>query len=60
MDTSDAVPFQSPPSLEREFDLPNSGKIRGMGIPLGITLIVGGGFHGALFLFFFSETTALL
>ncbi|CDJ37804.1 hypothetical protein, conserved [Eimeria tenella] len=40
------VLFQSPPDLECEFTLPNSGTIRGMGIPRGITLIVGGGFHG--------------
>ncbi len=38
--------FSSPPELEVEFDLPNNGKIRGMGIPQGITLIVGGGYHG--------------
>ncbi|MDB9312237.1 ABC-ATPase domain-containing protein [Spirulina sp. CS-785/01] len=41
-----AIPFQSPPSLEVEFDCPNQGKITGMGIPQGITLIVGGGYHG--------------
>ncbi|OEH80008.1 hypothetical protein cyc_02410 [Cyclospora cayetanensis] len=40
------VLFQSPPNLECEFTLPNTGKVRGMGIPRGITLIVGGGFHG--------------
>lgn len=40
------VPFQSPPDLEVEFHLPNRGHVRGMGIPEGITLIVGGGFHG--------------
>jgi predicted ABC-class ATPase len=40
------VPFVSPPSLQIEFDRPNQGKIRGMGIPEGITLIVGGGYHG--------------
>ncbi|KAL8431737.1 hypothetical protein ACSSS7_005063 [Eimeria intestinalis] len=40
------VLFQSPPEMECEFELPNSGRIRGMGIPRGITLIVGGGFHG--------------
>jgi predicted ABC-class ATPase len=40
------VNFQSPQSLEVELDLPNHGKIRGMGIPAGVTLIVGGGFHG--------------
>ena len=40
------VPFQSPASLEVEVGLPNRGTIRGMGIPAGVTLIVGGGFHG--------------
>jgi predicted ABC-class ATPase len=40
------VPFQSPPSLACEFELPNAGTISGMGIPLGVTVIVGGGFHG--------------
>ncbi|KAL7559488.1 hypothetical protein ACA910_010304 [Epithemia clementina (nom. ined.)] len=39
--------FQSPPSLEQEFVLPQSRvTIKGMGIPKGITLICGGGFHG--------------
>ncbi len=42
----DAVPFISPPSLEVEFDCPNYGVIKGMGIPAGISLIVGGGYHG--------------
>jgi predicted ABC-class ATPase len=41
-----AVPFQSPPSLQTEFELPNAGKVSGMGIPAGVTLIVGGGYHG--------------
>ncbi len=41
-----AVRFKSPESLAVEFNLPNRGKIRGMAIPAGITLIVGGGFHG--------------
>ncbi|MGL6344320.1 MAG: P-loop domain-containing protein, partial [Waterburya sp.] len=41
-----AVPFQSPASLEVEFNCPNQGIIKGMGIPAGITLIVGGGYHG--------------
>ncbi len=41
-----AVPFQSPASMEVEFTLPNKGALRGMGIPKGITLIVGGGYHG--------------
>lgn len=40
------VPFTAPPSLEVEFRTPNNGLIMGMGIPRGVTLIVGGGFHG--------------
>ncbi|KAL6047018.1 ATPase [Balamuthia mandrillaris] len=40
------VAFKSPASLERTLTLPNAGKVIGMGIPKGITLIVGGGFHG--------------
>jgi predicted ABC-class ATPase len=42
----DAVVFESPPSLEVTMDAPNAGEVRGMGIPRGITLIVGGGYHG--------------
>jgi predicted ABC-class ATPase len=41
-----AVNFQSPPELEVEVELPHRGILRGMGIPQGVTLIVGGGFHG--------------
>lgn len=41
-----AIPFVSPPTLEVELKAPNAGRVRGMGIPQGITLIVGGGFHG--------------
>ncbi|MEG4330659.1 MULTISPECIES: ABC-ATPase domain-containing protein [unclassified Microcoleus] len=43
---NNAVAFQSPPSLKVEFNCPNRGLISGMGIPAGITLIVGGGYHG--------------
>ncbi len=43
---SGAVPFRSPPSLRVEVDLPHAGTVGGMGVPEGITLIVGGGFHG--------------
>ncbi len=46
MPSPPAVPFQSPPELECEFEVPHHGRIRGMGIPEGVTLIVGGGFHG--------------
>lgn len=41
-----AVRFQAPESMEVELTLPNAGRIRGMGIPQGVTLIVGGGYHG--------------
>jgi predicted ABC-class ATPase len=40
------VAFQSPPSLKVEFNCPNRGLMSGMGIPAGITSIVGGGYHG--------------
>ncbi len=48
------IPFQSPESLQVAFEVPHpveqphgkSTTITGMGIPNGITLIVGGGYHG--------------
>ena len=40
------VRFQSPPSLEISVQLPNSGLVKGMAIGQGVTLVVGGGFHG--------------
>jgi predicted ABC-class ATPase len=42
----DAIPFQSPETLRVEFNCPNRGLVTGMGIPAGVTLIVGGGYHG--------------
>lgn len=42
----DAVPFNSPQTLRVEFICPNRGLVRGMSIPAGVTLVVGGGFHG--------------
>lgn len=42
----DAVPFTTPDSMAVTLQLPHYGSITGMGIPNGITLIVGGGFHG--------------
>ena len=38
--------FTSPKELEIEIDLPHKGLIKGLGIKKGITLIVGGGYHG--------------
>src|SRR5699024_9756059 len=37
---------RSPSELAVTLELPHRGKITGMGIPKGITLIVGGGYHG--------------
>lgn len=42
----DAVPFVTPSSLKVTMELPHRGTITGMGIKKGITLIVGGGYHG--------------
>lgn len=41
-----SVPFTSPEPLRVTMELPHKGQITGMGIPQGITLIVGGGYHG--------------
>ncbi len=41
-----AIPFESPPDLRVSVELPHHGPLSGMGIPEGVTLIVGGGFHG--------------
>lgn len=55
---AEAVPFESPASLRVRLSLPEPGglpggpesgegtEISGMGIPEGVTLIVGGGYHG--------------
>lgn len=42
----EAVAFVAPSSLEVTLQTPNQGAIKGLGVPKGITLIVGGGFHG--------------
>ena len=41
-----AIPFSTPVGLTAEVELPNAGTVRGMAIPRGVTLIVGGGYHG--------------
>lgn len=41
-----AVPFRSPASMEVTLTLPHRGAVSGMGIPKGVTLFVGGGYHG--------------
>jgi predicted ABC-class ATPase len=41
-----AVPCVSPEELRVSVELPNRGEVAGMGIPEGVTLVAGGGFHG--------------
>ncbi|MEM7146313.1 MAG: ABC-ATPase domain-containing protein [Verrucomicrobiota bacterium] len=38
--------FESPESLRVTIPVPNRGEVCGLGIPEGVNLIVGGGFHG--------------
>merc|ERR550514_2636643 len=45
-DDPNLVVFESPDSLSVTMQLPHIGEVQGMGIKKGITLIVGGGFHG--------------
>ncbi len=42
----DAIFFRSPESMKVKIELPNRGTVFGMGIGEGVTLIVGGGYHG--------------
>jgi predicted ABC-class ATPase len=41
-----SVPFYPPQELSVTFQLPHKGMINGLGLIKGVTLIVGGGFHG--------------
>lgn len=43
---SQVVPYQSPPSLEIEIPVPHRQPIKGMALPKGVHLVVGGGYHG--------------
>ena len=42
----EAVPLVAPGSIAVELVAPHAGRLRGLGIPRGVTLIVGGGYHG--------------
>lgn len=42
----DAVKFAAPASMEVCMQLPHAGMLCGMGIKKGVTLVVGGGYHG--------------
>jgi predicted ABC-class ATPase len=46
LQAEDAVVFRSPESLRVSVELPHRGTVTGLGIPRGVTLIVGGGYHG--------------
>jgi predicted ABC-class ATPase len=46
LEGDDVVPFRAPDSLRVTLTTPNAGAVTGMGIGAGVTLIVGGGFHG--------------
>lgn len=41
-----ATPFGGPPELRVTLTAPNAGEVGGLGVPEGVTLIVGGGYHG--------------
>ena len=43
---ADAIPFRSPESLRVSLPAGDGRTIAGMGVPEGVTLIVGGGYHG--------------
>ena len=43
---SGAVPLQAPESLAADVVLPHAGRVRGTVIGAGVTVIVGGGYHG--------------
>ncbi|MBD3176357.1 MAG: ATPase, partial [Armatimonadia bacterium] len=46
MEADRAVPVEAPKELRVTVDLPHAGEVSGLGIPEGVTVITGGGFHG--------------
>ena len=46
LDSPAVTPCISPGTLRVSIEAPNQGTVLGMGIPEGVTLVVGGGFHG--------------
>lgn len=46
MDSDQAIAFESPESMRATVSLPHAGEVSGMAITPGVTLIVGGGYHG--------------
>ncbi len=43
---SDPIPLEVPEGLRHELVAPHAATLQGLGIPSGVTLIVGGGYHG--------------
>ncbi|WP_366180446.1 ABC-ATPase domain-containing protein [Actinomyces timonensis] len=43
---SGGVTLRAPESLAATVDLPHAGAVRGTAVPAGVTVIVGGGYHG--------------
>ena len=41
-----ALPLRVPAALAVELDAPHAGRLRGLGVRAGVTLIGGGGYHG--------------
>jgi predicted ABC-class ATPase len=41
-----AVAFYAPDNMAVEMDFPNAGRVRGLGIRQGVSVLVGGGYHG--------------
>lgn len=44
--TTDVVPMAAPDRLRVRLDTPHSGVLSGLGVPAGVTVVTGGGFHG--------------
>lgn len=44
--TGEVVPLVPPEELAVTLRAPHAGEVRGLGVPEGVTLIVGGGYHG--------------
>ncbi len=42
----DALPLEVPDALAVDLEAPHAGRLCGLGVPRGVTLIVGGGYHG--------------
>ena len=46
LDREQAALFRSPPTFRVVLERPNGSPVPGMGVPRGVTLLVGGGYHG--------------